>query len=156
MNASNPFQIPSCIQATLERHRRERFRKMVVAATSAFAALLVALLIEGCMNEHSKASALSQAIACNRPLQPAAPLPAEPQLLPAAQPHRKALPSTPPASKGNVAVAVSHPETVYVVKSGDTLTSIAKTHGTTLKALKSANGLAADRIVVGTRLKMPV
>ncbi|MBE0545762.1 MAG: LysM peptidoglycan-binding domain-containing protein [Verrucomicrobia bacterium] len=46
-------------------------------------------------------------------------------------------------------------ETVYVVKSGDNLTTIAKKHGTTLKALRSINNLATDRIKVGDKLKIP-
>ena len=43
---------------------------------------------------------------------------------------------------------------VYVVKSGDTLTRIAKTHGTTVQAIRAANGLKTDRIVVGQKLKI--
>jgi len=41
-----------------------------------------------------------------------------------------------------------------VVKSGDTLSHIAKVHGTTVKALKTANHLASDRIFVGEKLKL--
>jgi LysM repeat protein len=41
----------------------------------------------------------------------------------------------------------------YRESSGDTLTRIAKVHGTTVKALKSANGLEGDRLVVGEKLK---
>jgi len=44
----------------------------------------------------------------------------------------------------------------YSVKSGDTLTRIAKTHGTTVKAIKAENGLTTDRIKVGQKLKIPV
>jgi len=43
----------------------------------------------------------------------------------------------------------------YVVKSGDTLTKIAKKHGVSLKALKSANNLATDHIKVGDKLTIP-
>lgn len=42
----------------------------------------------------------------------------------------------------------------YVVKSGDTLYGIAKNHGTTAKAIKSANNLKTDRINVGQKLKV--
>jgi LysM repeat protein len=45
---------------------------------------------------------------------------------------------------------------VYVVRPGDTLTRIANRHGTTVKALRVANGLKADRIVIGQRLWVPV
>ena len=43
---------------------------------------------------------------------------------------------------------------VYVVKSGDTLVRIAKIHGLTVSALKSANHLKSDRIFVGEKLKL--
>jgi LysM repeat protein len=46
-------------------------------------------------------------------------------------------------------------EGVYVVKSGDTLTRIAKNHGTTPAALKEANDMTTDRILVGQRLRIP-
>lgn len=44
---------------------------------------------------------------------------------------------------------------VYVVKSGDTLSRIATAHKTTVKDLKSINGLTTDRINVGQKLKLP-
>ena len=50
---------------------------------------------------------------------------------------------------------VSAPETVYVVKAGDTLTRIAKQHQTTVKAIKAVNGLNRDTIGVGMKLKLP-
>jgi LysM repeat protein len=43
----------------------------------------------------------------------------------------------------------------YTVKSGDTLTTIAKKHGTTVKALQSANNLTTTKIKVGQKLKLP-
>jgi len=43
----------------------------------------------------------------------------------------------------------------YVVKSGDTLTKIAKKNGTTAKALQAANGLTTTKIKVGQKLKIP-
>jgi LysM repeat protein len=43
----------------------------------------------------------------------------------------------------------------YVVKRGDTLGRIARRHGTTVQAIKMANGLTSDRIVVGRTLKLP-
>ena len=45
--------------------------------------------------------------------------------------------------------------TKYVVKSGDTLGKIAKAHGTTVKAIKVANGMTSDRISVGKTIKLP-
>lgn len=43
----------------------------------------------------------------------------------------------------------------YVVKSGDTLTKIAKAHGVTVKAIESANNLSTTKIKVGQKLKLP-
>jgi LysM repeat protein len=46
-------------------------------------------------------------------------------------------------------------EHTYKVQSGDTLTKIAKDHGTTVKAIRAANNLKTDRITVGQSLKVP-
>jgi LysM repeat protein len=44
----------------------------------------------------------------------------------------------------------------YVVRSGDTLSTIARRHGTTVRALQDANGIRdADVVVVGRRLRIP-
>ncbi|HKI69078.1 MAG TPA: LysM peptidoglycan-binding domain-containing protein [Verrucomicrobiae bacterium] len=47
-------------------------------------------------------------------------------------------------------------ETVYVVKSGDTLSKIARHYGVTVSAIRSANNLITDRILVGQKLKIPI
>jgi LysM repeat protein len=44
---------------------------------------------------------------------------------------------------------------VHVVKPGDTLTRIARQHGTTIRALKEANNLKTERLLVGDKLKLP-
>jgi len=46
-------------------------------------------------------------------------------------------------------------DTPYVVKSGDTLTKIAKAHGTTVKLIESENNLSTTKIKVGQKLKIP-
>jgi LysM repeat protein len=66
----------------------------------------------------------------------------------------------PAASAKAEAVAVAAPAdasdaSVYVVKSGDALEKIAKSNGTTVKAIKALNNLKTDRIAVGQKLKMP-
>jgi LysM repeat protein len=43
----------------------------------------------------------------------------------------------------------------YVVKAGDTLTRIARVHGTTVRALRNANNLKTDQLHVGKKLKIP-
>ncbi len=44
---------------------------------------------------------------------------------------------------------------VYTVKSGDTLTKIAREHGTTVTVLQELNGLKTTRINIGQKLKLP-
>jgi peptidoglycan endopeptidase LytE len=56
---------------------------------------------------------------------------------------------------GSGAVAALE-EGVYVVKTGDNLGKIAKSHGVTINALKEANSLKTDRINAGQKLKLPI
>ena len=64
---------------------------------------------------------------------------------------------TPPAVNGTAPVegASAGGERTYTVKSGDNLTKIAGQFGTTIKALRAANGLKTDSIKVGQKLKIP-
>jgi len=63
--------------------------------------------------------------------------------------------STPTALATAAADTSAGGEQIYKVKSGDTLTTIAKNHGVTVKALRSANSLTTDKIKVGDKLKIP-
>lgn len=45
--------------------------------------------------------------------------------------------------------------TVYVVKPNDNLTKVAKSHGTTAKAIRALNHLKTDRLSVRQKLKLP-
>jgi len=62
-----------------------------------------------------------------------------------------------PAAGGTAppAAATSGGEQIYVVKSGDNLTKIAKQFGVTVQALRQANNLRTDRIKVGDQLRIP-
>jgi LysM repeat protein len=68
-----------------------------------------------------------------------------------------------PASSGGASAMTGGPVSpgsgvageTYTVKSGDSLTKIAKAHGTTVKAIKSENNLNTDHIKVGQKLKIP-
>ena len=63
---------------------------------------------------------------------------------------------TAPAANGaSVAPDTGMGGETYTVKSGDTLTKIAKAHGTTIKAIRAENNLTTDHIKVGQKLKIP-
>lgn len=128
-----------------------------MAGVAAVVALLVALLIEGCVSEHAKtASATAAEIAGLRAVPPvAAPVPAAKQLA-TPPPHPVASSASAPSLSRRAAPPTgSRPAPVYVVKSGDTLIGIARLHHTTATVLKAINGLDGDLIVVGARLKLP-
>lgn len=56
---------------------------------------------------------------------------------------------------GTVSTIAGTGEEIYAVKSGDTLSAIAKRFGTTVKAIRAANNLVTDKIKVGDKLKIP-
>lgn len=58
-------------------------------------------------------------------------------------------------SPGATAGAADAGGELYTIKSGDTLAKIAKTHGTTVKAIQAANNLSTTKILVGHKLKLP-
>jgi LysM repeat protein len=60
-----------------------------------------------------------------------------------------------PAAPTSLTTSEAPAGSVYIVKSGDTLTKIAADHGTTVKALRSENALTTDKIKVGQKLKIP-
>jgi LysM repeat protein len=162
MSAQNPFQIPDCFKLDIEQRRRERFKKTVVTAVIISAAVVVGLLIEGCVSEKSQAgtgaSAAENTVQTPSETVNPAPAPQAPEAPQTISQTISPVPSRPVApikTAAPVESSSSTGEAVYFVKSGDTLSHIAKTHNTTVKALKSANELATDRIVVGEKLKIP-
>jgi LysM repeat protein len=44
---------------------------------------------------------------------------------------------------------------VYTVVKGDTLSSIARKNGTTAAAIKQANGMSSDTVILGSKLRIP-
>jgi LysM repeat protein len=46
-------------------------------------------------------------------------------------------------------------DSLYTVKSGDTLLKVAQTHSTSISALRILNGLSSDQLRVGKTLKLP-
>jgi LysM repeat protein len=63
--------------------------------------------------------------------------------------------TTPSAAGVSTSSDMSAGEEIYTVKSGDTLTKIARAHGVTVKALESENNLSTTKIKVGQKLKIP-
>ncbi len=74
--------------------------------------------------------------------------------------HIPAAPSTASSAPGSTTTAATADSSangqMYTVKSGDSLTKIAGQFGVTVKALRSANSLKTDKIVVGQKLSIPV
>ncbi len=66
-------------------------------------------------------------------------------LIPGGQTHERSV---------EVPVALAKPQK-YKVKKGDTLGRIAKRHGATLKAIRAANNIKGNRLLVGKILKIP-
>jgi LysM repeat protein len=64
--------------------------------------------------------------------------------------------TTSAGTSSNGSASSSSGEKTYTVKSGDTLWKIAKDHGVTEKALRTANNLKTTQIKVGQKLKIPV
>lgn len=133
-------------------------------AVAAVVALLVVLLIEGCMSEHAKtASTTTDAVVVQpepAPTDTAAPAPeTKPITAPSTQPVATPVvtPAAPaPAPTPTKALPGSpRPQMLYVVKPGDTLSRIAHLNHTTVKALKAINSLNTDVIAIGARLKVP-
>jgi LysM repeat protein len=149
MNSANPFQVPTVFQNDAARRSRERFKKGIIASVVAAVLLLVGLLIQGCKSERTASTTTLPQLAAIPAATP------QKNLVPMPSPNLGVMPQpVPTVQKASMTPTISQP-TVYVVKSGDTLTRIAKAHGITVKALKSANDLSADQIVVGAKLKIP-
>lgn len=69
--------------------------------------------------------------------------------------HIPAVSAGSPALGGAASPSDSMAGQTYTVKSGDSLTKIASQFGVGVKALRSANSLKTDKIVVGQKLKIP-
>src|SRR3984885_10388316 len=82
MSAQNPFQIPSCFKLDIEQRRRERFKKTVVTTVIVSAAVVIGLLIEGCVSERSQSAAtpIPSAAAQTQAVNTANPASAQPAL----------------------------------------------------------------------------
>jgi LysM repeat protein len=178
MKSSNPFLPAGELMAERARKNRERVKFGVFAVLVAHLALVMGLLIEGCKRDDSASTAaptVAPEAAVTPTNQPAvadaaartnpavSPVPAPPAVVaPPAVSQTPPLPMPEPVVAPAPEVATVSPEppvaknSLYVVKSGDTLSRIAKAHKTTVRALKAANGLKTDRIDAGRKLKLPL
>ena len=181
---ANPFGLPRVMLAEREARRREQFRAGVYAALITATVLIMGMLIQGCRTQQApSAEAAIQPVVrpdFRTPRQATNPLPTPmAQAETAAEtnwispqstslPENVTLPKPGPTTVSQTLAPAPEPlpvkevhkasahqaRGIYVVKSGDTLSRIAKAHGTTVKALKTANHLSSDRIFVGEKLKL--
>ena len=168
---ANPFSAPTAYQADQQKLRRERVKITFYAIIGTLVVFCLALLFQGCKHYEPNAENPITALPSDRissDLPPVANVsepvissnledvpPTAPVIEPAPVVSTPAV-SAAPESKPVVTVPEPAPtETLYVIKRGDSLSAIAKAHQTTVKALKAANGLTSDRILIGKTLKIP-
>lgn len=160
VNASNPFQLPAWSEINREQRRRARFKKMVFTIIAVIVLLLIGLLIEGCQSERAALaipappSGQVQAVPTVPPTEAASAELQRPAVSPQSEPAATS-PAAPAISDEKKVPVASQSGAIYVVKSGDTLTRIARTYRTTIGAIEAANGLTGDHILVGAKLKIP-
>jgi LysM repeat protein len=164
----NPF-IPTVPLMTVQpRPQRERFKRVVFGVLAAQLGLLLLLLAKDYMKRYSTALDITNVSATTMPEEK--PILEQnmaangsraamdlPQSALQAQ-HLgqvQALSQTHPTQKEDNTSTAAQSATIYVVKSGDTLTGIARRFSTTIRAVKAVNGLATERLTVGTQLKIP-
>ena len=168
---SNPFVSSGFRLVELQRRRREGFRIGVFAVLATSFVFLLGLLIQGCnsrqttldSSNNSAAGAVPAATNALRIVQqaPTGNLQTPPRVsaTPASSASQSAAANSPvqapPVAQESKVASPPSTENVYVVKSGDSLSKIARAHNTTAKALKAENALKSDRLLVGTKLKLP-
>jgi LysM repeat protein len=181
---ANPFGLPRVLLAEREARRRKQFRTGVYTVWITATILIMGMLIQGCRTQQppSAGAAIQPVVRpiLLSPRQASNPLPTPmaqaesaaetnwispqstslPENVTLPEPGPTSVPQTIAPAPEPLPVKAVHKTTahqahgIYVVKSGDTLSRIAKAHGTTVKALKTANHLSSDRIFVGEKLKL--
>jgi LysM repeat protein len=165
----NPFVPTVALMAVPARSHRERFKTLVFVVLAAQLVLLLVLLTKASM---SRDASTPEDVIVNSPTDPARVTSIADQesassaalgtmdLSASATPTRPSIPEptampTRAVQKEDAALTSGQSETIYVVKSGDTLTHIARKFASTVRAIKAANSMASERLTVGTRLKIP-
>lgn len=180
----NPFIELGSPALELQRRRAHRFQIGVYTVLVTMTVFLLGMLIQGCHSEPSgtetsaqqgstplasdsatNAAATNAVAATNAGPGVSAPTnaaaPSAPTALTTSELSNTVAAVAPPAPAVTNDTPAPAPKAntpatgVYVVKAGDTLERIAKTHGTTVKAIRAANQLKTDRINVGKKLKLP-
>jgi len=164
MKTSNPF-VPTVTLIDLpQRNRREQFKIGMYTVLIAQLVIVLGLLMYN--KNGTSAVAFASDPYGTAPVQPeTATIAATRSDSPVAEPSATLTPTAALLGQSVQPVAVSPSasaspatqptEASYVVKSGDTLSRIARIHGITIKALKSANSLDSERLTVGRKLKIP-
>jgi len=151
--------MPSSPIAELERKRRRAIKAGVFTSLVVASAFLLGMLIQGCHSQRStdtQPGLNSPAPETTAPTNPPAIVERSPDTNPPPQfvQPTAAIPNEPPPQ--SEVFEKSKPDaTLYTVKRGDTLTRIARAHGTTVRLLKAENNLKSDQISVGKQLKIP-
>ncbi len=141
----SPFVPTVCLISVPSRGRPELFKKVSFGLMATSAVFFLGLLITG---SHRELVVSAKEL----PAAPAPPAGPAAVVLAASSAPVQAVPLPPPAASTE---APAPPETVYSVISSDTLSGIARRHGTTVKAIKAANGLSTERLSIGQKLKIP-
>jgi LysM repeat protein len=177
--SSNPFGNSSGTAGTATEQQlksRERVKITFYGVIGILVVFCLASLFQGCKTRRSTAElppaealtglheepAATSTIHSSEPVQESVAVKSE-VLPPAPMPATVASPAivtaqTPVTAATAVVAPTTAPqptEQIYTVKKGDSLTRIAKANHTTIAALKQANGLTSDNIVVGRKLKIP-
>ncbi len=165
MNSPGPL-IPKAWGLEYARFQRRLRSKIVIVAVVVFHVVaLSALLIQGCKRNHSTletsdtgSTNLDQSVLTNyssvnllaetnRAILPPSPLTSATPVLTVTEPL-----TSPTGARREQPVGKGF---IYTIRRGDTLSPIAKTHYTTVKAIKAVTGLKTDQLVVGRRLNLP-
>jgi LysM repeat protein len=160
VKTANPF-VPTVSLVTVPQRNRRRWVKLgVLSVLGGQAVLLLVLLAydyktEVTVRARSAGNASDVATLQSRQ-SPAAATPTTAAPAPASRPTPDASPQPTRVTGAEPASpAVGRSEIAYTVRSGDTLSQIARLYGTTVKAIKASNRLTTERLAVGTKLRLP-
>lgn len=155
MKNPNPFVPAVSLIVVPRRSGRERFKLGFMAVLAAHVAVFSVLLFQGCRSD-----AMPRTAAHGYPAALGGEEPSGTLVVRAREAQPTSADAQPPVL-ANASVQASTPEEVsqpadyvHTVKSGDTLSGIAKTYKTSVKTIRASNNLSNDRLVVGAKLRI--